>query len=240
MRNAIEASISSHMTQLGVSISALTSEIADLKQSLLQKDNHIEELSQRIVVLESRPNTRSDATRVLEERVNQLEGDLESLEQYGRRMNIRVENVPLLAQETPASLETQVLGLLQEAGAAIEPRDVTRLHRSSALRMRDGATSKSSQVIVRLSNWKARESAHLARHTARTQGHLIRQDLTATRREIIAEAQTAIRGWPARPGDLTYCYANINCGVVMRRGPTVRSINNPADLAMALDFFRPT
>ena len=234
MRAAIQSAVSQALVTHTQTLSDLKSEIASMKHSLIQKDNRISELEQRIEQLGARSDTH------LLERVQLLESAHDSLEQYGRRLNIRIENVPEIPDETPLLLETKVLGLLSAAGACISPSDVQRLHRSTALRSRNDSSrsdARSSQVIVRLNNWKARESAHNARNTARSQGHPIKQDLTSIRREMIAEANVAIREWTV--SEPVYCYASINCQVVMRRGRTVRRINSEDDLKSALAFFRP-
>ena len=242
MKVAIDSSISKHMltmtassSAMTASISVLTAEIGELKQSLTQRDAKIASLEQKIAVLEARPDTSRFIARL-----EQLEADHDDLEQYGRRLNIRVENVPLQQDEAPAALETQVIGFLADAGAAIQSADILRLHRSTAPRTKEGsgASTRYSQVIVRLNNWKARESAHNARNSARTTGHAIKQDLTRFRRELISEANASIRGW-SEADEPVYCYANINCQVVMRRGRTVRRIHTEDDLKNALVYFRP-
>ena len=92
MKVAIECSISKHMltmtassSAMTASISALTAEIGELKQSLTQRDAKIASLEQKIAVLEARPDTSRFIARL-----EQLEADHDDLEQYGRRLNIRV------------------------------------------------------------------------------------------------------------------------------------------------------
>ena len=245
MKAAIETAIVKHLSKsdqirsdelskFSLTIAGLTNEICDLKRSLVLKDNIISKLETQVAQLETRPDTSN-----LLARIDQLEADHDSLEQYGRRLNIRVDNVPFLQGESPASLEGQVLGLLASAGAEIAASDVLRLHRSTPLRAKEGPdTTKFSQVIVRLNNWKARESAHNSRNAARVKGHAIKQDLTRARREMIAEANAAIRTW-RELDEPVYCYANINCQVVMRRGRAVRRIHSTGDLKDAIAFFKP-
>ena len=242
MTAAIETAISKHMTSFTSTITALTSEIAALKASLQQKDTRITELQERIDQhVERIDQLEAAAGEPQGERVEQLELQLDALEQYGRRLNIRVDNVPQLADESIPALEKKVLELLNDAGAPIKTADVVRLHRIGQLRHnpRNAADApKCSQVMVRLNNWRAREAAHLARNAARTKGHAIRQDLTRPRREVIAEANDAIRSWG--PSDEpVYCYANINCEVTMRRGRETKRINCDADLRHAIRFFKP-
>ena len=122
---------------------------------------HIESFTSQIATLERKLSQRDTHISKLEERVSVLEVQNDALEQYGRRMNFRVENIPHVEGETPASLEAQVIGILQEAGASIKTEDVVRLHLSTALRVNPnnnvssnqgrGAAGRTSQVIVKLS-----------------------------------------------------------------------------------------
>jgi hypothetical protein len=245
----VEAALERQTVVFSASIQTLTTEISDLKSRLTQKDFHIQQLKIRIEQLEaagpgSGPAGPAGDTSALTERIAQLEFDHDALEQYGRRMNIRLDNVPELANETPDALEKKALELLSAAGAAITSSDIIRMHRIGRLRPDpDQPQSKRGQVIIRLSNWKARESAHLSRNKARDMGHPIRQDLTQPRRELIAEANAAIRAWdPSTRGNLqepVYCYANINCVVTMRCGRNTEKILCDDDLQRALEFFKP-
>ena len=200
----------------------------------------IEGLTSRLEALSSQAAARDVVIATLEERCSQLEHDNDALEQYGRRMNVRVENVPLTDGESPATLENQVITILKEAGAVIDAPDIVRMHRSTAPRARAEVLNgrKTSQVILKLNNWKARESCHFARNAARTNGHPIKQDLTKHRRELITEANVAIRAW----GQLStpvYAYCNINCEPTMRRGRQVERFQSSDDLKLALEAFRP-
>jgi hypothetical protein len=154
-------------------------------------------------------------------------------------MNIRLDNVPEQANETPAAVERKALEMLAEAGADVKAADVVRSHRIGRLRLDPDTQSMRGQVILRLANWRARESAHLARNTARTKGWPIRQDLTKPRRELISDANAAIREWGNVRGEPTYCYANINCVVTMRCGRNTRKIHGEDDLKDALRHFKP-
>ena len=226
MKATIESSIAKHLgplqasqSSLQATITALSNQIATLEQKIVSKDTHISKL---------------------EARVDQLEAANDSLEQYGRRMNIRVENVLHHEDEDSESLQKQVLEMLTAAGAQIQPSDVVRHHRSTPLRRKNESsdTRKYSQVIVKLSNWRARESCHNARNNAREKGFPIKQDLTKWRRELISEANVAIRDWGTLQGPV-YTYANINCEPTMRRGRDVRRFSSMGDLQLALGFFKP-
>ena len=231
-RNAVNRSLGDEV----LSIESIDAAISKHIEKLHNK------LSGQIAQLEAKLEARDATIAKLEDRVVRLENQNDALEQYGRRMNFRVENVPHVVGETSSTLEAQVIGLLQDAGAQIESADVVRLHRSTALRADnrggDVSTQRSSQVIVKVSRWGARESVHNARNEARAKGTPIKQDLTKARRDLISEANVAIRDW----GTLSvpvWCYANINCEPTMRRGREVYRFNTEADLQLALTRFKP-
>ena len=160
-------------------------------------------------------------------------------DQYGRRMNFCIENIPFNEGETIDSLGTQVLGILQEAGARIDQNDVVRLHHSTPLCVKENVydSRRCSQVIVRVGNWRTRESVHGARNAARAKGlHPIRQDLTKFRRELLSQANDAIRDF----GELrvpVWAYVNINCQTVLRQGKEVRKFGTESELQDALAHF---
>ena len=233
-------------TRQSTSISKnLSEEVAQAIDGAIAK--HMDKLTQQITQLELKLAARDTHLSKLEDRVSFLENQNDALEQYGRRMNFRVENIPHVEGETPSSLEAQVIGILQEAGAVIKADDVVRLHRSTALRVntnnnvsstpqRGGV--RSSQVIVKVNRWGVRESVHNSRNAARAKGTPIKQDLTKARRDLISEANEAIRGWGSRDVPV-WAYANINCEPTMRRGKDVSRFSSDAELQQALSRFKP-
>ena len=234
MRISIQQTIRDALQPLSQSIEHSSAEIYALKQQVAALEAKLAARDPRILQLDT-------ANQKLHERIDAMEEAHDSLEQHGRRMNFRVQNIPFNEGETSETLQQQVLGLLQDAGAAIDPNDIERLHRSSALQVRDNVCGgrRCSQVIVRVVRWRAREAAHNARNTARTKGHPIRQDLTKLRRDLISSAQAAISDW----GELrvpVWAYANINCQTVLRQGKEVRRFSTASELHDALAHFRPS
>jgi chromosome segregation ATPase len=234
----VNTALENQSVKFAASIATLTAEISQLQRRLQQKDDHIKELTTRIEQLEA--GGGGGDNNALLERISDLEYEHDELEQYGRRMNIRLDNVPEQENETPASVERKALEMLAEAGEIIKSSDVVRMHRLGQLRPdRDQPQRKQGQVIIRLNNWAARESAHLVRNAARTKGYPIRQDLTKNRRDMIAEANAQIREWGNPRGDPVYCYANINCVVTMRCGRSTQKIHCEEDLKNALRHYKP-
>ena len=97
-----------------------------------------------------------------------------------------------------------------------------------------------SQCIVKVVNWCARESLHLARKKARELSNPIKQDLTKRRLDLMKKACDLMYDWEVLNEVPVYAYANINSDLVMRRGKDVKKFNTDDELTAALDFFRPT
>ena len=219
--------------------SAISAAIAPLSDQIRDLFQKVSELEAKLAAKDDRILQLSSTNKQLQARVADMEVANDALDQYGRRMNFRVENIPFNEGETIDSLGTQVLGILQEAGARIEPNDVVRLHRSTPLRAKENVCGgrRCSQVIVRVGSWRTRESVHSARNAARAKGlHPIRQDLTKFRRELLSQANDAIREF----GELrvpVWAYANINCQTVLRQGKEVRKFGTESELKDALDHF---
>ena len=236
--NSIKAEIAKHLVPLSDNILNLTTQLASLEEKLFEKDTRIIEIKAKVASLEhTLAGVREDV------KSNRSEND--ALEQYGRRMNFRIEGVKFHEGETPESLQQQVVSLLQEAGASIDHGDIVRSHRTSKPRFReDGRNSpshrgvRSGQVIVRVNKWKVREDIHNKRSAMREAGHPVKQDLTKRRRDLVTEAVNAVSKWGKLPIPI-YGYANINCVPTMRRGHEAMKFTSAEELQDALDHFKP-
>ena len=243
MKTFINAAISEAVLKatdtLNMKIDGLISRIGLLEETIRCKDAHIDKLEADIAVCR---------------RVNQqLKVSHDDLEQYGRRMNVRVENVPYSDGETDGQLRDKLLAIFDKAGAHVSAGDIVRHHRSGRLREKDsrrngevpeedgggGPQPKYGQCIVKVNTWRARESLHLARKKAREQGNPIKQDLTKRRLDLVMKARNMMDGWETFEPPV-YAYANINSDLVMRRGKEVKKFNNDNELTDALEFFGPT
>ncbi len=235
---SIKAEIAKHIEPLSNNILRLTNQLEVLEGRLFDKDERIVELEAKVASLQ---HTLAGVRE--EVRSNRSEND--ALEQYGRRMNFRVEGVEVQADETPDSLQEQVVSILQNAGASISHGDIIRSHRTGKPRFRDddgGSQSdrrvKVGQVIVRVNKWKVREDIHNQRKAVRAAGHPVKQDLTKRRRGLVTDAFDAIKAWGKLPVPV-WAYANINCVPTMRRGNEAMKFTTREELQDALDHFKP-
>ena len=67
--------------------------------------------------------------RKYQKRINKLEDDSEELEQYGRRLYLRIEGVPSAEKETSEEVLEKVKCLVSESGCDIPDVVIDRAHR---------------------------------------------------------------------------------------------------------------
>ena len=227
IQDAIKAEFINHDKQF---MDTFSKRLDKLEALITEKDNIILKQEKRIDELECK--------------LDQVVIDNDSLEQYGRRMNFRVENVEKREGETDGSLQNNILHILRKSGVQIQPDDVVRHHRSSKIREKEieveggKKTIKYGQCIVKVSSWRVREAVHKARKKSRDNGHPVRQDLTQRRYELIAKARGIIEGWGELPQPV-FAYANINCEPSIRRGADVFKFKSERELMNNLPRFAP-
>ena len=182
----------------------------------------------------------------LRERLIEFDIRCDDLEQYGRRMAVRVEGLPWKEGETNVELEGALVKEFALQGVVIEPSNIVRLHRSSHPKKKNGKVFK--QCIVKLSNWRAREKFGGYNKKARQYEKSMKKstvrvinDLTKRRLILLTEARNRITtrlGMKFTPeeienladGDNVFTYANINSDLKMRVSGKVLSYNSIPEL----------
>ena len=94
--------------------------------------------------------------REYQKRINKLEDDSEELEQYGRRLCLRIEGVPSAEKKTSEEVLEKVKFLVSESGCDIPDVVIDRAHRIGK-----GYTDKKSNlscksIIVRFTTFRHR------------------------------------------------------------------------------------
>ena len=127
------------------------------KENTTLKESITKELLGQVDALKATIVQLTQENTTLRERIIQHDIALDDLEQYGRRMAIRIEGIAWKEEETNVELESTVVKELGKHGVVLEPRDIIRLHRSSKPKEKDGVVTK--QTIVKLARWRTRESS---------------------------------------------------------------------------------
>ena len=90
-----------------------------------------------------------------------LEGNIDDLEQYGRRQSLRIYGVPLSDGETSEDVCNIVLRLISDANIAVPMNFVDRAHRIGKAMVKDGV--KKQGIIVHFNNFHFRTIFYRAR-----------------------------------------------------------------------------
>lgn len=143
-----------------------------LKPLLDQKDAEIKTLKDEAVI-------RDEKVKALEAKVDKLSLGLNDLEQYGRRHNIRLNNVPL---EDTSNCESVVLGILNRALTESEPFSSSDIDRCHPI----GRPNKKNnrQIIVRFSSYQAKAKAYDARFNL--SNIYMTEDFTPTNQKVVS------------------------------------------------------
>ena len=200
-------------------LETLEKKFDDLEMRFEQK---FENLEQRLDEKESAIKSLEDQNQELRAKLSELEGTLkndkkllsrqvEQLEAYGRRMCLRIDNIPTQKKETSQQIKKKVLNLCKDLKVNIRSDDIDRIHRIGK-KHTNKQNVEIQQVILRMRSWDKRCELYEGRKVARDKklGIYINLDLTKHRHKLLQKAKEVI---DEDSGD--YCYADINCRVAV-------------------------
>ncbi|MEW8548564.1 MAG: hypothetical protein AB2693_34110, partial [Candidatus Thiodiazotropha sp.] len=152
--------------------------------------------------------------------LDSLDKDIDRLEAYSRRENIRVFGIPEDCDETPTNIKEKLLEVFRVASPhkSWSPRDILRAHRI-------GTTTDSQDnprpIIVRFLHWDDKMSIYQGRDDLRTRGVRVADDLTRRQRQTLKKVKDSGRTGYFYKGQLRYRDTQQNTGEksrIFRRG----------------------
>ena len=160
-----------------------------------------------------------------------LQGVIRSddLEQYGRRMSVRVQNVAFAEgeKENPELLLREINNKIANVNIKLSPSDCVRYHRSSKPKVEKGV--QVSQCLVKLVHWSKRHLFHGVNKKACDGNKDCRvfHDLTKRRLGLLNSTRDQLNtlSVPAN----TFVYADINSGLKLRIGDKSFGFNTQED-----------
>ena len=169
--------------------------------------------------------------RSLRRQVEETRVTVDDLEQYGRRMNVRVEGVPYNRGESEDELFAGINEKLQLVNAEIAREDVVRFHRSAAPKLNND-NILTTQCIVKFAKWAPRRTMQGVNKLAREKNACVRvhHDLTYRRYSLLAKARTQIKDTLGHV-DETFAFVNVNSNLKIRSQRTVLDFNTEQQLA---------
>ena len=115
--------------------SLILSNINDIKDLIRDLNNRLEAKDKKIVALEKQVECLSSRNDVLEKHIASVRDDLsvraDDLEQYDRKINLRIDNIEFVENETNDELTDKVLNAFSTMDVNISKEQIFRLHRSS-------------------------------------------------------------------------------------------------------------
>ena len=215
---------------------AITTAIRGLEETLGEK---LKELSLELGAVKS-------DNRALRRQLYEVRTEHDNLEQYGRRMSVRIEGLEVSEGQTVSDIFTQVNESLTKVGVELSESDVVRLHRSSKPVLREGRMV--AQTLVKLSNWKARAKLHGLNKKAceRDLNFRVHNDLTSRRYQLLSRAHERINTQMSRQysreqlkhlddGDKVFAFVNINSDLKIRGRRSVYNFNSEEEFEKAFN-----
>ena len=141
----------------------------------------------------------------LEKRITKLENDNEDLEQYGRRVCLRIEDVPVANEETAEEVFKKTENMLKNVCPNLSGDCIDRVHRIGPDYTCYKSQEKCRSIMVRFVSFKHRTLFY--RKRASLKNVRVKIDLTKRRYEVLKKAINLVNG----NNDVDYVFTDVNC-----------------------------
>ena len=172
----------------------------EIKKVVKGELKEVEKLNSTVALLQTHVENLKEQNTQLRERCLETEKQIEEIEQYGRRLCLRITGIPTKEKETADMVLGKVKNLIEESGVDISDSTIDRAHR---IGKRKGS---SQQIIVRFTTHRHRTLFYKARKNIKS-GPKVHIDLTKKRFNILKDAQNFV----SDQEDDIFVYADINC-----------------------------
>ena len=130
----------------------------------------------------------------------------EEIEQYGRRLCLRIDGVPTVKDETSDDVLKYTNSLFTEAKVDIPENVVDRAHRIGPTYTDKKSNKVCKSIIVRFTTFRHRTMFFRARKNLK-KGVKVKLDLTKSRYNLLKQANEHVDEVPS----IKFCYADVNC-----------------------------
>lgn len=179
----------------------LSEHMKDLATKDCIKDlrNTISEQNSRIAVLEAK-------VIIMEKLVERLEQSNDDVEQYQRRLCLRISGIDMEPKEIGENCLEKVKEVFKELNADVPDLAIDRAHRIGKTKTENGKSSR--QMIVRFTTWRHRTRVYHARKTKTSGNYKVHLDITKKRLDMIGRANL----WLTQNGRVNcFAFADVNC-----------------------------
>ena len=204
--------------------------ISDLEEKLLGK---IKEQEEKIKNVKSICSQLEGRVAILENLAKIQERKADDVEQYGRRLCLRVDNFPLRANETPKGIEHELHREFTNMGLKQPEEAIDMAHRVGKRyeveeEDEDGVVTgvTKQQVIVRFTSWTHRTLVYRSRK--KSKNFKFKIDLTKRRMGLLSHARRLIKDIQG----IDYAFSDVNCRLNLKLcGGPFRAFNSETELA---------
>lgn len=163
-----------HQVKNQVKAKAFTDDVMEkLEGQMLDLESKTAAMSKEVKVVKGKTARLEGNVNDHEKRVSSLEMDINELEQYTRRWNLRVYRVPEVAGEKVEDCVKKVSQIFSDLiGVKTSPQDIEVAHRSGK------PGEKARPVLVRFFDRKKRDEILANRRKLKNKGFAIDEDLT--------------------------------------------------------------
>ena len=130
----------------------------------------------------------------------------EELEQYGRRLCLRIDGVPTKTNESSDDVLDSVKSLFKEAKVDIPESIIDRVHRIGARYFDASSNNYCKSIIIRFTTFRHRNMFYRAKNKLK-RGVRIKLDLTKSRYDLLKRASDHVQEVPS----IKFCYTDIYC-----------------------------
>ena len=135
-----------------------------------------------------------------------LEKKVDELEQYGRRVCLRIEGVEHKVSEKSEEFLEKVINIVNESEAEVPESVLERAHHIGPTYTDNDTGNKMQSIIVRFITFRHRPLFYKNRKNIKS-GARIRLNLTKDRYNLLVSARKRVNNCP----EVNYVYADINC-----------------------------
>ena len=146
----------------------------EIKKVVKEELKKAEKLNSTVALLQTHVENLKEQNTQLRERCLETENQIEEIEQYGRRLCLRITTIPTKEKETADMVLGKVKNVIEESGVDISDSTIDRAHR---IGKRKGS---SQQIIVRFTTHRHRTLFYKARKNIKS-GPKVHIDLTKNR-----------------------------------------------------------
>lgn len=204
--------------------------IASKREEVIKLSKN-DELLESVEAIKKHVNSLNDENTAIKEANKILTNELEDLQQYVRRPNLRIFGVKVEKNESSKDVETKVKRMISDANIEIPDEALDRAHRIERTK-EDQDGNVTQPIIVRFSSFRDRTIVYKARKDIKNKFHCgVSLDLTKSRLQILNRAREIVEDVDG----INFVYSDINCNLraFTKNGEHLK-FNNICDLEIII------